>query len=60
MELDAYRAEAEFVNKRLSELDAKQAKNPLTREEQTSLRVLKTMKTQEDNFFKYPSLPYDQ
>jgi RHS repeat-associated protein len=60
MELDAYRAESKFVNKRLSELNAEQAKGPLGQQDQISMRVLTTMKTQEDTFFKYPTLLDDK
>ncbi|MGA9043136.1 MAG: RHS repeat-associated core domain-containing protein [Terriglobales bacterium] len=60
MELDAYRAESQFVNKRLSELKAEEAKGPLSTTDQVSKRVLTEMKTQEDNFFKYPNLLDDK
>ena len=60
MELDAYRAESVFVNKRLSELNAEQAQGPLGQQDQISLRVLTVMKTQEDTFFRYPTLLDDK
>jgi hypothetical protein len=56
MELDAYREESKYVNKRLSELNEKGAKGTLSPEDKISLRVLTNMKAHEDNIFKYPRL----
>ena len=56
MEADAYRAESKVVDKRLSELQAKESKGELSPEDKTSQRVLREMQTQEREFFRNPSL----
>ena len=56
LELDAYEAEGELVDRKLTDLQARKARAPLTKEEQTSERVLKETKKPEQEFFRNPSL----